>query len=366
MPQLNFGDCTTAINTTLQWAQHAVSPAELDDPHFVALGLYKALVAYHATGRTSAAIDLMSALERGVSSTGDFHPGAQLTFGQALTNHGAHRGSNLYVAAFNSALDLARNYRNAWFAWGAHLSGATQVANAGLDGLEKTMHPRLGAVPNSSAAWAQQPVYALGTNASCANAFLASGRIDAAVRVGEFMRGLIMAQPDDASLLSLACNGSGQPLRPQEVVQGIAHKLYFLHPGQLGQVYWPLGFTIKVLAQLYRETGQSAWLDPAQRIAQWLKRCTDESTSSISSAKIGLGAGAMFAATGDRIWSDMAVRALQTIVRTQTPQGIWMRPDFPAWLPQPLLVSVDTSIERMYYLTQVPAALREGGAPLPE
>lgn len=366
MSELIFGDCTTAIHTTLHWAQHSISPDELDDPHFVAFGLYKALVAYQSTGQTSANIDLITALERGVSSAGDFHPTAQLMFGPALTNHGAHRGSNLYLAAFKSPLDLARNYRNAWFAWGAHLCGATQLANAGLDGLEKSMYPRLGAVPNSSAAWAQQPVYALGTNASCANAFLASGRMDAAMRVGEFMRSLIMAQTDDASILNLACNGSGQPLSPQEVGQGIAHKLYFLHPGQTGQVYWPLGFTLKVLAQLYRATGQSAWLDPAQRIAQWLKRCTDESTSSISSAKIGWGAGAMFAATGDRIWSDMAVRAMHTIVQTQTPQGIWIRPDFPAWLPQPLLVSFDTAIERMYYLTQVPAALREGGAPLPE
>jgi hypothetical protein len=180
------------------------------------------------------------------------------------------------------------------------------------------------------------------------------------------MKDLIMAQPHDATVLGLACNGSGQTLRPQEVVHGIAHKLYFLYPGQLGQVYWPLGFTIKVLAQLYRDTGQSTWLDPAKRIAQWLQRCTDECTSSISSAKIGWGAGEMFAATGDRIWSDMAASALHTIVRTQTPQGIWMRPDFPAWLPQPLVVSVDTAIERMYYLTRVPAALREGGAPLPE
>lgn len=366
MSSLIFGDCTHAIQTTLRWVQPVVSPAELDDPYFVAFGLYKSMVAYQALGQVSSTSDLISALGRGVSSNGDYHPLAQLTFGQALVNHGAHRGSNLYLAAFHAPLDLARNYRNAWFAWGAHLCGATQLANTGLDGLEKSMHSRLGAVPDSSAAWVQQPIYSLGTNASCANAFLNCGRIEAALRIGQFMKDLILAQPDDAHLLSLACNGSGKALGPQDVVHVIAHKLYFLQPGQAAQMYWPLGFTLKVLAQLYRETGQSAWLDPAQRIAQWLTRCAEESTSSISSAKIAWGAGEMFAATGDRIWHDMAVRALQTVVRTQTPQGIWLRPDFPAWLPQPLLVSVDTAIERTYYLTQVPVALRQGGAPLPE
>lgn len=354
-----YQNCTATIVRTQNWVQQAISPGELADPHFVALGLYKGLMAFHATGQTLARDALVKVLERYVSSTGDFHPRDARTVGQALIHHRSHRGSNMYVAAFQAPLDLARNYRNAWFAWGAHVAGARQLSAVGLEGLEKAIHPRLGAIPHSCAPNVQQPIFDLGTNASCVNALLACGRINAALRVGAFIKSIIMAQSAEAATVSLARNAQGQLVTPAEIASGVARKLYLFSPGSSGQIYWPLGFALKVLAQLYKQTGDSTWLAPARRISAWLKRCPDEHFTSITSAKICWGAGAMFEETGEREWADLTIRATNAIISTQTEKGIWIRPDLPAWLPQPLLVSADTSLERMYYLTQLPSALHK-------
>ncbi len=363
--QLTLSSCNQAITRTAQWSEQEILTADLGDPHFVALGLYKGLVALQSSSLEASAKKLRDALERTNAETGELHPPQALTVFAAATQHTSHRGSNLYACAFSQPLDLARNYRNGWFCWGAHLVGANALCTAGLNMLGKTLHADLGAAHHSNAAPVQERVYDLGTNASVANAFLQCGQIESAIRVGEFMKRLVMSQSADATQMVWAIDAQGKPLRPEQVSSKIAKKIYFFNTTNTNQIYWPLGFAIKVFASLHRATGNAQWLAPAQQILIWLNRCPEDFVHNITSAKIGWGAAEMFAQTGDEVWRDLAIRVIHCIVTTQSPDGVWIRPDFPRWMPQPLLVSLDTSIERMYYLHEVPRALRDGGAALP-
>ncbi len=362
--QLTLASCNQAIARTAQWSGQEILTADLGDPHFVALGLYKGLAAFHSSTMESSTRKLREALECSTAVTGEFHPMQALTVFDAATQHASHRGSNLYASAFSQPLDLARNYRNAWFCWGAHLVGANALCTAGLNLLEKTLHAELGAAHHSNAAPEHARIYDLGTNASVANTFLQCGRVEAALRVGEFMKRLVMAQSADATDMVLALDTLGKPLQLEQVSSKVAKKLYFLSTANTDQVYWLLGFAIKVFASLHRETGNTEWLVPAQRILIWLNRCPTDFVHNVTSAKIGWGAAEMFKQTGDIAWRDLAIRVTHSIVTTQSPNGIWIRPDFPRWVPQPLLVSMDTSIERMFYLREIPHSLRDGGAAL--
>jgi hypothetical protein len=351
--------CQQAAQRSALWARQQLQPAHLRDPYFLAQALYKGLAGLHGEGDADSMQRLVLAWSAHPPVRGDFHPAHGLSLGAALTHHRAHLGSRLYKALLDQPLSMARVYRNAWIARDACLIGAPALAVPGLDRLQNHLHTHLGAAPNDDRRPAK--VYDLGTNASVVCALLAGDQLEAALRAGEFMRQLVLQQAPDATSLVLARISDGGWLSPTEAHHAVARRLYFLQIGAPGQVYWLLGFALKAFAALHGATQKARWLDAAQRIHGWLKRCHPDHTTRITSAKLGWGSAALCAQTGEPQWAALARPVIGHIVATQTPQGDWVRPDLPTALPQPLCVRLDTAIERMLYLRDIPRDLALGG-----
>lgn len=361
---LSLEVCHQAIARTAIWAGKQIETADLNNPSFVALGLYKGLTSFQCAGMFAANEKLRGAVGRLITNSGDFHSQHKLSLFKAVLSHTSQRGSNLYASIFGAPLDLGRTYRNAWFCGGAHSTADFDLRDNGLNGLINSMHADLGALCHSIQVPEPLRIYDLGTNACVVNTFLNCGHIQLALKVGEFTKQLIITQNGNATEIVLATDSQGKPLDINSVQSKVAQNLYFFSTANTTQVYWLLGMALKAFASLHKATNDDQWLAPAKRILTWLERCPEEFVDSITSAKIGWGAAEMFAQTRDPVWRELAIKVAQSIVNSQTPEGIWIRPDFPSWLDQPLLVSLDTAIERMYYLHEIPRALETGGMPL--
>lgn len=305
----------------------------------VSLALYKSLAGLDLMGRTRHARMVLRVVEQHLHRDGDFH-----------------------AATDDPTPAAGRTYRNAWLAWGALRLGADGLATQALDRLESAMHSQLGAVADRDDQPPERRLYDLGSNCSALNALLAAGRLDSALRVGGFVRDLVLGHDETAARLLLSVDARGQRFDP--AAAGLARDVDTLlfEVGTERQTYWPLGFALRGLAMLADASGDDRWLVPARRIGLWLRRCHDDHVLQLSSAKLAWGAARMAAATGERAWAELSIKALDHVLATQGEDGVWVRrPMFACAAQQPLPVSMDTSIERMLYLAEVPAVLAGAG-----
>mgnify|MGYP001160584139 CR=1 FL=1 len=348
--------CQKAVARTSDWVAHSLNERSMRDPHFVAFGMYKALAAFKAVGATAQTLALVKSLSDLSFATSEFHPCAGAVATSRVGARFSDIGSRAYLLALKRPLGLARTYRSAWFAAGTSIVGANELATPAIAHLETKIHERLGAVANNSTYLPDQAVYDLGSNACAVYALLTANRVEAAVRIGEFLSRQILDQPATATQICLAVDSSGKPIASERTGK-IAKRIYFFDVGVEDQVYWPLGFLLRAFAQLFQVTRQPRWLVPPQRILRWLERSHSDAMSRITSAKLAWGAAHMFNATGDERWATVAQDAAEHIVKTQSANGIWKRPDLPAVLRQPMVVTVDTALERMFYLSEIPNLL---------
>jgi len=350
-------DIERCVAAAGHWARKELAGADLGDRNFVALGLFKGLTAFHTVGDAASAERLLRALQSFDSSGGDFHPSSPAPPLGTLLRHPSHPGSTAYARAFQGPLDLMRTYRNAWFVMGLRQLGAHALAEPAAERLERELSAELGAAPHMDTVDPAARVYDLGTSAIAVLALLAAGRRRAAERAGQFMSHMLLEQPADAPSLCFAQDGQGRFIEREKVQGKIARGLYFFDVGQPGQTYWLMGIALRAFAALHAATGKARWLEPAERIRTWLERSHPERVASITCAKVGWGSAGMFEQTGDERWRALSESVLDYLVQTQSSVGIWVRPEFRTpWL-QPLAVSLDTTLERLYYVAAIQSAL---------
>ncbi|ENZ77862.1 MAG: hypothetical protein AB1670_01075 [Pseudomonadota bacterium] len=334
---------------------------------------YKAPIALLAAGHRAQADQVLGHLCRHFLRNGDFHYGA----GDPTPAPGS-------------------NYRNGWIAWGAHQLGAYDVSGPVLDFLESQIHPERGGVLDFDTASTMHRMLDIGTTASVVNALLIAGRIEAATKAARmFHRVFGPAAGADGRVL-LRESWDGQMLEPERLSTvlkfmtmrdgcrvpqewaalargrsvlsrirqaskgqgGQLNGLLAIELNRGGQIYWFLGFSMRVLAQLFRATGDQAWLTLGHRVGGLVGRCQPDIYNSATSAKVAWGAAEMYAVSGDRRYFDLSMRIADWLISTQEPGGIWLRrPQYERIEAQPLSVSLDTSLERVVYMYEIPRAL---------
>jgi hypothetical protein len=250
---------------------------------------------------------------------------------------------------------VSGTYSNAWVAAGAFQLGLHDIAAGALDAIERSIHPEIGAPPNLPAVQDDATFYDAGSVSRAIESFLNAGRVEPAVRLGLFLKTMFDTQPVDAKVVTWARDAKGALFSPANPAHN--KPTLMIELGANRQCYWFLGFTIRCFARLYRIDHWQGWLDTAHRILGWLDRCAPDKTANITNAKLGWGTAEMYAVTGDDQWSSYAVRVVDWLVTHQTPQGVWVRPEFNSEAEQPTEVSMDTAIERMYYLQEMTRAL---------
>jgi len=244
-------------------------------------------------------------------------------------------------------------YANGWLASGAGLLGLDDVRRDALDLIERSVDPEIGAPPNLlPGAGDAAPMFDGGTAARAIESLLDGGRIDAALRIGGFLKRLYDRQSPEASHVTWCLDARHRLFSCDDPAQRAPS--FMLEPGRTGQVYWFLGFALRVLARLHRVDGDPGWLATAARVRGWLERCDAERLACISNAKLGWGAAEMYAVTGDPVWGEVALAVADWLVREQSPSGVWVRrPHHADDAAQPLEVSMDTTVERTLYLQEI-------------
>jgi len=299
------------------------------------LAYYKAPVGLLHTGHAGAAAQAMGIVERLFFRDGDFH---------------AYQG--------DPTPRQGRSYRNGWLAWGAHLLGAYHLSEPALDRLEAGLDARTGGAADDDSAPVAERTYPAGGTASVANALLAAGRTDAAIRAGGFLRELFDTQAVDATRIFLARDAQGAPIDPVQrgITSGAESLLFDL--SKPAQICWIFGFSLRVFARLYRATQDRAWLVTAERVGDWIAHADASLYTNITNGKVAWGAAELFGATGRREWLDLAHRIGDWVAGEQGDDGVWVRrPQFASACEQPLAVSLDTSIERMFYMVDIQRAI---------
>ncbi|MGA8260877.1 MAG: hypothetical protein WB783_11740 [Arenicellales bacterium] len=290
---------------------------------------YKAPIAFATAGRVAEAASVMRTIER------DFFRGG--TFVEEVP----------YPAATASP-----EYRRAWLTFGAHAVRAYALSYPACDRLSEQIHPRLGGivVEGASGTGGGRQVD-WGTTCCAIVAFLSRGRVKDAVRAGNFILQLISDQPNPTRRLCMRRDDTGNLVGSEDPEKAVG---WVIEYSKTGQIYWYLGFALVAFAQLLSATGDIVWQEGAEKVYSFIERCNAEVYESITNGKIAWGSALMFAATGEERYCALAARVGRWLVEIQTPEGPWVRrPRYATLAEQPLAVSLDTTLERGFFMLEL-------------
>jgi len=333
---MNIRSYDEAAARTADWAISLVAENGFRDCAPAILAYYKFPVAMLHLGHAAQAAHILGVTERLFYRDGDFH---------------ANTGDC-------SVANPGRSYRNGWLAWGAHAIGAFHLSEPTADRLESSLDARTGGAPDDDAVPQAEKRFLAGATASVANALLNCGRVDSAIRAGNFLRQLFDEQSAGATRVLLARDALGALIDPDVHGMTAGRENFVFDLECSGQICWIFGFTLRMYARLFRATRDQAWIDSAQRIRVWLDRAHESLYTNITNGKVAWGAAEMYGATGDASWRELALRIGGWICSEQDASGVWVRrPQFESQEQQPLPISLDTSIERMFYMIDIQRAL---------
>jgi hypothetical protein len=277
--------------------QHQRADGAIGEPERDGLGpYYKTLWAFACSGETAAANRLANWLRDNVQTAdGDF----------AGPLRGTMHDSN-YA------------YPNAWMICGAQKAGRFDLATRGWRFLSTLQDARTGGFRmQRDREDAIQDVL----NASQAgNAALICGDVDAAKRVGEFLRMMWDAQPRPETELFFV-HKPGQGLRtefPEE-----RQRLHSIRTDARRQAYFNMGIAAAFLVRLAQATGETTHVGLAKR---WLEigfHVLDEMYETAQVGKVGWGAALTYAASGDERYLALAERVGEAMLAQQTDTGGW-------------------------------------------
>lgn len=324
-----------AAERTTQWACTILDKGAFGPARGIIGAHYKAPMALLAAGRTAESSQVLGHLKRHFFRDGNFHYGQD-----------------------DPTPAPGTNYRNGWIAWGAHCLGCYDIAKVSLDFLETQIHPSRGGVVDIPMADPQQRALDVGATACVVNALLAGGRTDAAVRAAQMLRRVFDQASTAGTHILLREQWDGQRIEATAPDTGLPRSMLCISAEQPGQIYWYLGYAMRVLALLYRATGDKDWLTIGHRVGDFTLRCHDEIYACATNGKLAWGATEMYGVTGDERYLTLATRISDWLIATQDPSGVWVRrPQFDTVQAQPLPVSLDTSVERLFYMYDIPRAL---------
>ena len=252
----------------------------------------------------------------------------------------------------DSTLQGAANFRNAWLCVGAHRSSEYRISYSMVDQLKYCQNPVTGGVAVYKTTEPETQITDMGTTAAASIAFLATGNIKAALQAGDFLANILVEkQPNAGHRILLRTDWDGKWLSQFPTVEAGRYEIQI---GAPGQVYWFLGIAMAALAQLYATSRKEHYLQAGRTVFGWTKSCEPGVFEDLTAAKVGLGTSALYAATADTEFSTAATRVGDMLVKTQLPEGVWLRrPTITKLQEQPLAVSLSTSLERACWLLDI-------------
>lgn len=162
------------------------------------------------------------------------------------------------------------------------------------------------------------------TTSAAAIALLWAGRLDAALRAGQWVRRLCEAQPDVSRGLYFVWH------RQTGLVTkfpGGRAKEYWVDAAQQSQWYFQYGIAAALCAGLGGATGDRAWLDLGRKYLDATKHCREDVYRQGTSGKIGWGAAWLYRLTGDPADRTIVETVYANLGRDQHADGWWSGAD---------------------------------------
>ena len=261
-----------------------------------------------------------------------------------------HRDGDINERAGDPASQVA-NFRNAFFGVSAQRVGIWDMAIAVADGLERCQHPRLGGFSNHNIDDGSRALD-IGSSAAALLCLLATGRVQAARRAGDFICDrMVDAQPEPERRVLLRRTWEGDWITEFAEPDAARHRIEL---GVPDQIYWFLGITMSALGQLHIATGEDRYLRSARRVFGWALDCHPGAFADLTSAKVGWGSSVMFAATGEEEFATRARYVSHVLCVTRLAEGVWLRrPAVTRLSDQDVATSLDTTLERVCWLIEI-------------
>jgi len=163
------------------------------------------------------------------------------------------------------------------------------------------------------------------------------GQIEPARAAGRWLKQLWDAQPDIEQQLFtvMRCNGElvGGPFDNE------ADAVYYAtRKDDPWQHHFNPGIAAACLAQLYRVTGESEWLDAARNFQEFSMTTDPCQFRSMQVCKSGWGSGMLYVATQETQYRDWTVRLGDWFVENQQEAGYWKGTAH--WTPEPTLANL--------------------------
>lgn len=118
---------------------------------------------------------------------------------------------------------------------------------------------------------------------------------------------------------------------------------------QTGQAYWEIGLPWMLMGRLYQATGESTWLEYAERFFEWQRSCAEDNFACVGSGKSSLAACIHYLNTNDARARNGAIAFGEFLLATQYPEGGWRGPNEPD-IP---LIYIDHAAEYTVWLSEM-------------
>jgi hypothetical protein len=211
---------------------------------------------------------------------------------------------------------------NAWVIMGAQITGNFRISAPSLGFLTSLQHPQSGGFiqggPDAGLDSEQDAM----TTATAGLACLYGGQFDAAQRAGDYLVGLLEAQPANAARLAFVTRKGAEVVRdyPEEMVES-----YAITVGKTEQWYHVPGLAAGFLARLSESTGDDLYLAAAGQYLTMADSCGNDRYTFDTSPLFGWGAAVLHSVSGNTNFRRIAGAVADGMLELQLANGSWLK-----------------------------------------
>lgn len=224
-------------------------------------------------------------------------------------------------------------YSNGWLIAGFQKMGSYGLAQKGLAFVRRFQSPQLGGFYSRFDIASGNVVPDFLDSSSTASgglALLTCGRVEEAVRAGDFLLDLLDAQPEPERFYFSSWE-AGKGLmtdvfgdEDQNALRGRKQVCLSTEADPCHELVWLIGKPMKFLAKLYDASGDRRYLDGAAALFDFFHRLPEGRWTNYANCKIMWGGAELFRHTGDVRYYETAVRILEWMCDSRRPWGGWV------------------------------------------
>jgi hypothetical protein len=295
---------------------------------------YRVPWALAVSGETEAAHRVLTWIEQtGLSAEGAFHGGLPLI-------PEANQSSNTYAETC--------------LAYGAHLLRRFDLARRTMAWAARYQDPQTGGVFMDRDRTGADDPQLLFLTAQFGMSAVVTGRLDLALKAGDWFRHLWQAQPALPDRLYCVWTRAGGLATTVPAGEDARH--YVNESQEIRQFHYNGGIAAACLTHLFMATGDDAWLDLARAYQRFSMESTPGQFETKQVCKSAWGSGLLTLATGDVAYLDWLIRMGDWFAAEQEPDGHWNNTPYLDPEP-PTYRQLETTAEFVVHLDTVIGAL---------